>query len=257
MPVICWGPLAKSAQDSTTIASYIAGKILEHNVNPSAHGLDGYAVYNHRLATLIDHLDGSVSLQKMVRDYYVAMIAFESLDGWSVSAGVTNEILNLLIQTGTVINTTRYVFTVPDFVAINWDKDMFFQASIKVVYNTDQIVYWVAGSSQVVGVLSNFGFKVVDGTLYALHTVTDGGEVEYTTEITGITITDWNIYRAEYDQDAGEIRFYVNGVLKVTHDSNIPTSADNDDTMMSFEIKNTAGANKVLRVADLLWSRKR
>ena len=66
MPVICWGPLAKSAQDSTTIAEYIESKILSHNVNPQSHGLDGYAVFNHRSDSNLDHPDYCVASVKIV-----------------------------------------------------------------------------------------------------------------------------------------------------------------------------------------------
>ena len=72
MPVICWGPLAKSAQDPTTIPDYIAAKILDHNVNPSAHGLDGYSVYNHRISHILDHPDYSIISDKITAEQIIA-----------------------------------------------------------------------------------------------------------------------------------------------------------------------------------------
>lgn len=80
MPVICWGPLAKSAQDPTTIPDYIAAKILDHDVSPSAHGLDGYAVYNHRVADIIDHVDYSVISDKISSDWIIGK-KFETSPG--------------------------------------------------------------------------------------------------------------------------------------------------------------------------------
>ena len=65
----------------------------------------------------------------------------------------------------------------------------------------------------------SFGFKVVNSTLYAWWT-SDG--VEFTTEITGVTITAFNIYRVYIDSTAGEMYFYVNGVLKLTVDADLP-----------------------------------
>ncbi len=80
MPVICWGPLAKSAQDPTTISEYIAGKVLEHNVSPSAHGLDGYSVYNHRVAPILDHSDYSIKSDKISSDWIIGK-KFETAPG--------------------------------------------------------------------------------------------------------------------------------------------------------------------------------
>lgn len=71
MPVICWGPLAKSASDPTTIPEYISGKILDHNVDPSAHGLDSYALYNHRDTYPVDHPDYSITSEKITSDWII------------------------------------------------------------------------------------------------------------------------------------------------------------------------------------------
>jgi len=82
MPVICWGPLAKSASDPTTIPEYISSKILNHNVDPSAHGLDNYALFNHRADEGLDHPDNSVTMQKLNVNKFVLWTQFESIDGF-------------------------------------------------------------------------------------------------------------------------------------------------------------------------------
>ena len=72
MPVICWAPLAKSAQDPTTISEYIQARILDHNVDVTSHGLDGYALFNHRDSYPIDHGEECIinnTIRKYARAY--------------------------------------------------------------------------------------------------------------------------------------------------------------------------------------------
>lgn len=71
MPVICWAPMAQSAQDPTTIAQYIANKVLEHNVDANAHGLADYAIYNHRSDPVLDHVDYCINSQKITSDWII------------------------------------------------------------------------------------------------------------------------------------------------------------------------------------------
>lgn len=87
MPVICWGGLGLSTDDGTTIAEYISAQILNHNVNPSSHGLDGQAVYSHRSQVNLDHLDYSVTSDKITtnqivaKDFRTALNVGPSVDG--------------------------------------------------------------------------------------------------------------------------------------------------------------------------------
>lgn len=67
MPIICWGELGKSANDPTTIDQEISAYILRHNVDPNAHGLADYALYNHRDMGDLDHPDESILNAKVRR----------------------------------------------------------------------------------------------------------------------------------------------------------------------------------------------
>lgn len=71
MPVICWGALGKAANDSTTIDEEINAYIRAHDANVNAHGLSGYAVYIHRTDVVIDHVDYSVTTDKISADQIV------------------------------------------------------------------------------------------------------------------------------------------------------------------------------------------
>jgi len=63
------------------------------------------------------------------------------------------------------------------------------------------------------------GFHVANGVLYALTQKADPNGAEARTDISsGITLTNWNNLRVEYDMgtSSNQARFYVNGTLKQT-----------------------------------------
>ena len=72
-------------------------------------------------------------------------------------------------------------------------------------------------------VTHHFAFIVEDGTLYAS---TGNGTNQTKTEITGITLTDMNVYRIDFAFSTGATLFYVNDVLKATIDTTISGTTD-------------------------------
>ncbi len=250
MPVICWAPLAKSAQDPTTIAEYISGKILDHDVNPSAHGLDGYVVFNHRVSPVLDHVDDSVTLQKLYFNRFIILTQFESIDAWQKSAGVSLvDIAQVWLETGAVINTTRYMSIVASDAneeGASPANNPEIQTIVKFSHNTSQVAYISGGNSDDP---MGFGFKVVDGSLYAWHT--DNDNVEYTEQITGITLTNWNVYRAVFT-GGSKIEFYVNGVLEATMVSDLYTFLAGAFVM--YKIENTAASGRTMYVQNLFYA---
>lgn len=254
MPVICWGPLGKTAQDPTTIADYIAAEILDHNVSSSAHGLDGYAVYNHRVGDVLDHADGSVLLEKLTATKRIILSAFESMDGWESFGTISQELANLGIWTAIAVDSYAGAYVMPgNWVPVDWSKDMFWQSTVKLSHITSQIVYFGIGGTDNVGGESAFGFKVDDGNLYCYHAEMNGGALVYTTfQITGITLTDWNVYRAIYDQSAGTLKFYVNGVLKKTFNSGLPTA--DSEVMGVYEVKAKIASRRYMYASDFIYS---
>lgn len=57
---INWYALGRVVNDPTTIDENIDAKILAHNFDPSAHGQSDEAVYNHRISSLLDHVNYSI-----------------------------------------------------------------------------------------------------------------------------------------------------------------------------------------------------
>lgn len=73
------------------------------------------------------------------------------------------------------------------------------------------------------------------GALYATSSV--GAAITNTDISAGITITNWNNYRIEYDIGT-DIKFYVNGTLKATINTNLPTA--NSAVLLGFGRSDTA-----------------
>lgn len=57
---ISWYALGRDVNDPQTILEAVDEKILTHNLDPSAHGQSDEAVYNHRISTLLDHVNYSI-----------------------------------------------------------------------------------------------------------------------------------------------------------------------------------------------------
>jgi hypothetical protein len=259
-----WGMLSKAQDDSETIEEAIARLISAHNADESAHLAVGQSLQSHKASEIIDHLalsiiedkigDGEVSLQKLTANHRVIISAFESLDGWTVGGNQVIELGSFTLYTNATTNAYAYAADVPSgIIGLDWSKDFFWQSTIKLAQITNQIIYFGVGGSAYFGGYSGAGFKISNGTLYAYHWDLVGGTETYVTqEITGITLTDPHVYRIIYDQSAGTLAFYVDGVLKHTFTSGLPT--DNSDELAYFEVKTAEDVAKYLYAFDLLIS---
>ncbi len=177
-------------------------------------------------------------------------------DGWGTEDGIghwrgwlqfgnqasANDIFGTYpMETG--ITTDDYVLTYTLNTGdhkVKWNQNPLFQVTIQAGLTTSQIIYLQMGSNT-----NGFGFKIVNGTLYAFTIV---GSSEYTQEITGITLTNFNSYKAVYDYGTN-IKFYVNNVLKYTQASNLPTT--NSETIFKFSIQTKTGAARKMFVRNL------
>ena len=249
MPVICWGPLAKSAQDPTTIPDYISAKILDHNVNPSAHGLDGYSVYNHRAGAVLDHVDDSVTLQKLFFNRFMLFSQFESIDGWGKPAsGIDVYFGGVYFTNNGDLNDVRWLYidrSDPIENAGLPSDNPEFQTVFKVYQTTNQLIYVMVGAPSEE---SMWGFKIVNGSLYACW-FDDAGN-EYTNEITGITLTNNNVYRAVFT-GGSSIQFYINDVLKYTATTTLPVLRPG--VLVSYYQKATAAVLNEMSVQSCLY----
>lgn len=89
-----------------------------------------------------------------------------------------------------------------------------------------------------------FGFKIVYASSTATLYATNGNNTaETATEITGITLTDVNFFHAIMDSGTN-IKFYVNGVLKATHTTNLP-DATNGSCLFQVSASNKNVATQI------------
>ncbi len=199
--------------------------------------------------------DGAVILEKLTANKRVIMSAFESLDGWSISGLTIQDMANVKVYTTATLNNLSSFYAVPsNWIGLDWTKDFFWQSAVKINQITNQEIQFGMGATDDIGAFSAAGFKITDGTLYAFHAEDPAGStLVYTTEvIAGITLTDWNVYRMVYDQSAGTLKFYINGILVHTFSSSLPT--ENDGAVTSYQIKTTETAVKQMYTSDLLIS---
>lgn len=263
-----WGLLEKSQVDNETIEEAIDRLITAHNDDADAHIGTGKSLDAHKTQEVVDHPAGSIvedkipngemPQKKLSNTEIAAYITFESMDGWTESGGsVLNSILGTSLQTSGVINTKCYIYNEPSGISdINtYNKDTFFQTAIQLSSITNQEIFFMTGGYEDDDSDSGFGFKIVNGTLYAIIVkAVESVRTEYTTQITGITLTNLNIYSAFFDVSESKIYFYVNGVLKHTETTNLPE--DSHPVMFIYSIENTEAANKILATCYLYYSRE-
>lgn len=138
---------------------------------------------------------------------------FESLDGWTKTAGIFNYFGYVEIYTTTSVNNTQYLSAPPDdqlAIAPNTAKNPIFDATLGCGSNGNHLGYWGFGE---LDSANGVGFKVLNGSLYAIWYDLD--EVGHTIAISGITVADLNRYRVEVTTGSN-IKWYVNGILKET-----------------------------------------
>jgi hypothetical protein len=262
-----WGLLAKSQIDPETIEEAIARLITAHNAAEESHLAVGQSLQSHKASVIIDHLassivedkigDGEVTIEKLTSEKEILISAFESLDCWQHNISGPSEIGSLIVQTSSTINTQKYMLsTRSGGSGLDWTKDFIYQTSLHITYNTSQLIHFGVGGTEYSEGTSGAGFKIEDGTLYAGFI--EGEPCDYTenwTEITGITLIGTHVFRIIYDQSAGTLKFYVDGILKLTKSSGLPTIAA--DESFHYQIKNTVAENRYIVLYDLLSSKPR
>jgi hypothetical protein len=260
-----WGMLAKSQADPETIEEAIARIVVQHNADEEAHLSAGQSLQSHKAAEIIDHLANSIIEDKILnrqitleklsdfeRERY--SLGLESLDAWDISAGVSLNLGEIYLETGSVINTVRNALTRAGALP-HWNKNQDFQFIFRLDSITNQLFYISAGINfanepEDQGV----GFKVVNNTLSAYHKYSDGSdETEVLTTITGITLTNYNIYRIKFVPGEA-IYFYINDVLKATHSSNLPSTDFEGGGVCDVYLKNTAAENKICYIRQIYFT---
>jgi len=256
MPLPNWGPLEKSQDDSEKIEEAINRLIAAHNDNPDAHTGEGQSLQSHKASEIIDHAVKSiiadkigefeVKISKLDWDKRYYRFDFVSMDGWKSDGGGAyfQAPGQLTMRSNNTLNSYMQLWTENDELPVQFStKNPVFATMMKVYQTTSQIIYFGAGMHN-----ENFiGFKIVNNTLYACHY----GTSEHLTEITGITLTNANTYKAVLTSGS-KIEFYVNDVLKATHTTDLPTS-EVAEYVFDLYIQTTAAAYKYMLFGFLVF----
>ncbi|MFA5359229.1 MAG: hypothetical protein WC310_05460 [Patescibacteria group bacterium] len=251
-----WGELEKALDDNQTILEAIDEKIAAHEADEEAHLGAGEALQSHRASEIIDHAAGSVFGDKFSNKEFALNFPFESLDKYSKSvAGVNSDIAGFRLDTGSTINTARKLSALAQYSNnyYNVGLDGVFQFCGHFYAATNQLAYILAGGNGIDCDPPGVGFKVVNGTLYAVETVWGVEDFEeYTAEISGITVTSEHVYRVQYVAADNAAYFFVDGVLKTS--LVLHSNEDVGLVMFSTYIKNTAAEQKQLWIHGVYFS---
>lgn len=176
--------------------------------------------------TLIgDQGDLLVNTGSVDRDYMTSQFA--------TSAGTANQALNANLNA--------------QISSIDWDNDCEFVTLLKqegTGYNQYNFIGINANDIKAdvpnggTDTARHVGFYFVDSVVYA--SVANGTTQTRTDISSGITLTDKNVYR--FVKTAAQVLFYVNGTLKATISTNVPTGSANMYLTFAFE-RHTSGDN--------------
>jgi hypothetical protein len=254
MDAISWYALGRTIGDAQSISEAIDAALLNHNLDPSAHSQDSEAITNHRDAASLDHAFGSVNYEHMAFDKVMIQSCFESVDGWIKNGNMYAGIFaaGLLTAGGSGDEARARAETSISTFKIDYSKNPFFQTTLWFYSNTNQHAYIACGLDPSDWDGDNFGFKVVNGNLYAWWT---SDYVEHTSLISGITLTEQNVYRAYYNSSNDSLHFVVNGVEKYTTSTNLPIHSNG--FMFVYYIKADEAQLKGLGLIDFMFQMDR
>jgi hypothetical protein len=155
---------------------------------------------------------GNVKVQSLEYSKFTLQTLFESLDGWSKSAGVSNEFGAVEIQSGIVINTPKYLYAgvAPDVMFYpDITKNPIFDTILYVTGASGHISYFGFG---IFDEATGAGFKVSSSNLYAVWF--DENNEEQTDLISAFDDSVYHRYRIEIEYGV-EVRWYYDGVLAI------------------------------------------
>ena len=205
--------------------------------------------------------DGIIEASGILFNKQVVMTYFESFDGWIIENAPDPTLGGCLITTGASTGTKGSATAEVFYVGVDYDnKNPIFETVAAAKDSTNQTIYFGVGNLHVDdGSEEGFGFKIVNTTLSAISTQSDGAtSTETLVTITGITVADENIYRAimKSKEPNKRIDYYINGKLVATIKSGLPNGT-NDLNLMSFSIKNSANENKSLFLRSAVFIQNR
>lgn len=254
MSIPLWGELEKAQDDPRTIAEYIDDMLQSHNEDTEAHLGENETLKSHKDEAIIDHPAGSVLADKQTMTEVVVNTAFESLDAWSISGSVLNDIfpgVALYIESGEVEYSA--LDSQPQ-IPINFRNssfDMLFQALIRFSLSNSSFnsSFGFLQTNNIAP--TGFGFIIENGELFAY--AKQSTNIYKSSEIV-IDLSESHVYRVFLDAFDEKIYWYIDG-SKVA-ETTIPGIGWEDDQGPSFWLKNVSGNDGNMYVGMLNFSRQ-
>jgi hypothetical protein len=229
--------LVRSGAGSKIVEGYL--QTTDANMTTLTDGSDADALHTHGTFELVDGPGDATT----VKDYWVFSIPWlissdvPTTNFWTTTVssvtgnpasmyyGATGDTGNNILNTGGIFNTDvggNYL-KFDDAKAVIVEFGVLLNAT-----GTGQIGFGLSADGSCFGdfdreTSDDAAFTIdTSGNLYA-HTA-DAGVGHTNTAITGITLTNWNTYRIEFDPGV-DVKFYINGTLEATNTTNLPNGA--------------------------------
>ena len=213
MAIDTWGDKPKSQIDNSTVDEEIDAKINDHLADADAHLESGQSLQSHKASEIIDHIVGSVVADKLSNTEFYGSTIFESLVGWHDVGTVTNDDFPgciAYVEYGAVNISSCY--TQPQVPANFFDDtvNMLVQTMQRFVFSNSHFYGWLGYVQDETASADGFGFQIRDGALYAHVSY---NSVDHNDLISGVDLSQDNVFRAQYTATTRLVEFFVNGAL--------------------------------------------
>lgn len=243
---IVWGNLSKSQISAETIEQAIARLIQAHENDPDAHVEEGESLNSHKASAIIDHVASSIVSDK-IKEWEIFKIGgsfdrndfhwftiFESLDGFGKTEidGGTVTVNGNYVEAST--GATEYAQAglgkaLNIMNTFSWDVNRRFRSRVVLTSITEVAAEWVmGGDDKFIGFLwqDNVDIIGVEDTLFAI-TQNGGAPTKVALDV-NMQAGSPDDYEVVYTAGV-DAKFYVNGVLKATITTTLPTGTISDN----------------------------
>lgn len=249
-----WGYLPKDQIDPTTVDQEIDLKIIDHEADPDAHLEVGESLQSHKASEIIDHVVGSVLIDKLSKTEMFATILFESLDGFTITGYVYNDIFPgcyCSVDYGGVAEAKAISNTEIPLVFLTQSVDLLFQTTIRFDFTN---THYHAFFGYLGGYYTTdfvFGFRVADGVLFCQYYDLT---YNYSFEVTGIDLSVDHVFRVQYNATSKIVTWYIDGIEIATYTVQAGTEWE-FNTGPSFGVKVTESNDGSMMVGPIMFSR--
>jgi len=207
-----WGLLEKAQDDSETIEAAIARLITAHKNDPTSHLGAGESLELHKAEDIIDHPPGSVLPDKWSFSDFDFDTNFESLAGFTKTAGVVNTSwpgVSFDLENPVSITQTLRANLAGVFATGNMQHDYICDTYF-LIDSSDSKEIINIGLTDNAMTTYYLGFRVTGGNLYGVARWSAAEQL--TASLGSVSSPTIQFVRVFYDYGANLITFYLNGV---------------------------------------------